>query len=76
MTRARIREDLDRIVAAARELLAGSVTYEQSLRDYFPALVAAHGGRRRRDLVDRRRSPRVRLTRSATATPVTVTTPS
>ena len=44
MTGARIREDLDRIVAAARELLAGSVTYEQCLRDYFPALVAAHGG--------------------------------
>ena len=44
MTRARIEQDLDRIVAAARELLAGSVTYEQCLRDYFPALVAAQGG--------------------------------
>jgi hypothetical protein len=44
MTAARVRDDLDRIVGAARELLAGSLTYEQSLRDYFPALVAAHGG--------------------------------
>ena len=44
MTRARIEQDLDRIVAAARELLARSVTYEQCLRDYFPALVAAQGG--------------------------------
>jgi hypothetical protein len=44
MTASRIREDLDRIVAAAQELLDGSLTYEQSLRDYFPALVAAHGG--------------------------------
>jgi hypothetical protein len=44
MTRARIEDDLGRIVAAARELLAGSVTYEQCLRDYFPALVAAQGG--------------------------------
>lgn len=41
---ARIREALDRIVAAARELLAGEGGYEQCLRDYFPALVAAHGG--------------------------------
>jgi hypothetical protein len=31
MTTARVREDLDRIVAAARELLDGSLTYEQSL---------------------------------------------
>lgn len=44
MSGARIRDDLDRIVATARELLAGEVTYEQCLRDYFPALVAAHGG--------------------------------
>lgn len=44
MTRARVGEDLERIVAAARELLGGSLTYEQSLRDYFPALLAAHGG--------------------------------
>lgn len=44
MTGARIRDDLDRIVAAARELLDGSLSYEQSLRDYFPALRAALGG--------------------------------
>jgi hypothetical protein len=44
MTTARIRDDLDRIVDAVRELLDGSLTYEQSLRDYFPALLAAHGG--------------------------------
>jgi hypothetical protein len=43
MTAARIRDDLDRIVAAARELLDRSVSYEQSLRDYFAALLAAHG---------------------------------
>ena len=46
MTGARVRDDLDRIVAAARELLDGSLTYEQSLREYFPALLAAHGGDR------------------------------
>ena len=44
MTAARVRDDLDRIVAAAQELLDGSLTYEQSLRDYFAALVAAYGG--------------------------------
>jgi hypothetical protein len=44
MTTARIRDDLDRIVAATSELLAGSLTYERSLSDYFPALIAAHGG--------------------------------
>ena len=44
MTAARIRDDLDRIVAAAQELLDGSLTYEQSLRDYFAALLAAYGG--------------------------------
>jgi hypothetical protein len=44
MTRARIREDLDRIVTAAGELIAGTVDYEQCLRDYFPALAAAHHG--------------------------------
>jgi hypothetical protein len=44
MTGARVRDDLDRIVAAARELLDGSLTYEQSLCDYFPALLEAHGG--------------------------------
>ncbi|AXB47991.1 hypothetical protein [Amycolatopsis albispora] len=44
MSRARIEADLDRIVSAAVELSAGTVSYEQALRDYFPALLAAHGG--------------------------------
>ena len=44
MTRARIREDLDRVVIAARELLTGSLDYEQALREYFPALRAVHHG--------------------------------
>jgi hypothetical protein len=33
MTRARIARDLDRIVTAAGELMRGSLTYEQALRD-------------------------------------------
>jgi hypothetical protein len=44
MTRARIARDLDRIVTAAGELMRGSLTYEQALRDYFPALRTALGG--------------------------------
>jgi hypothetical protein len=44
MTTARIRDDLERIVGAARELIDGSLTYEQSLSDYFAALLDAHGG--------------------------------
>jgi hypothetical protein len=44
MTVARVRDDLDRIVAAAQELLDGSLSYEQSLRDYFAALLATYGG--------------------------------
>ena len=44
MTRARIREDLERITAAAAELIAGTLTYEQALADYFAALLAAHDG--------------------------------
>jgi hypothetical protein len=44
MTRARIADDLPRIVEAARELVDGTLTYEQALADYVPALVAAHGG--------------------------------
>jgi hypothetical protein len=46
MTRARIEDDLERIVAGARALLDGTLTYEESLRDYFSALLAAHGGDR------------------------------
>jgi hypothetical protein len=44
MTRARIDEDLPRIVTAAAELLDGTVPYERCLDDYVAALVAAHGG--------------------------------
>jgi hypothetical protein len=44
MTRARIREDLDAIVAAAAELIAGTLDYEQALQDYFRDLLAAHRG--------------------------------
>jgi hypothetical protein len=40
----RFRDDLDRIVAAAGELLAGTLTYERALSEYFEALLAAHGG--------------------------------
>jgi hypothetical protein len=46
MSGARVREDLGRIVAAAEELLRGSLGYERSLKDYFAALLAAHGGER------------------------------
>jgi len=46
MSHARVREDLGRIVAAANELLCGSVTYERALKDYFTDLVAAHAGER------------------------------
>jgi hypothetical protein len=44
MTERRVREDLDHIIGAARELVGGSVSYEQCLRDYFTALLAAHQG--------------------------------
>jgi hypothetical protein len=44
MSRDRIRRDLDAIVAAATELIGGTLTYDQSLRDYFTALLAAHDG--------------------------------
>ena len=44
MSRARIHDDLGRVIAAADELLRGSLTYEQALRDYFTELLAAHGG--------------------------------
>jgi hypothetical protein len=42
--RARILDDLHRIVTAASELLGGSVTYQQSLHDYFSDLLTAHQG--------------------------------
>ncbi|RFU21491.1 hypothetical protein [Geodermatophilus marinus] len=38
MTRARVRADLDRLVTAARELLAGGPAYEQAVADYFREL--------------------------------------
>ena len=44
MTRARIREDLPRIVTAATELLDDAVSYEQCLADYVAELLAAHDG--------------------------------
>ena len=44
MTERRIRDDLERIVAAARELISGSLSYERALDEYFTALIAAHGG--------------------------------
>lgn len=44
MTGARIAADLDRIVTAAGELLAGTVPYEQALVDYYRDLVPALGG--------------------------------
>jgi hypothetical protein len=44
MSGARIRDDLDAIVSAAAELLDGSLPYERALREYFAALLAAHGG--------------------------------
>jgi hypothetical protein len=44
MSRARIRDDRDAIVAAAVELCAAAVTYDDALADYFHALLRAHGG--------------------------------
>jgi hypothetical protein len=44
MTRARIDEDLPRIVTAAQELIGGAVPYERCLSEYVADLVAAHGG--------------------------------
>jgi hypothetical protein len=44
MSRARIADDLPRIVAAARELLDTTVSYERCLDEYVADLVAAHGG--------------------------------
>jgi len=41
---ARAAEDLDRLVAGARELLAGDLPYERALHEYFRDLRAAHAG--------------------------------
>ena len=44
MSEARVREDLGRLVDAARDLVRGSLSYEQCLRDHFAALLDAHHG--------------------------------
>lgn len=44
MTRARVVEDLDRLVAGARELVTGALPYERALREHVAALVEVHGG--------------------------------
>ena len=44
MTRARIRDDLDRLVAGARELVTGALPYERALSEYFRELRAVHHG--------------------------------
>ena len=46
MSEQRIRDDLGRIVAAAEELVGGSLDYERALREYFDDLLRAHGGDR------------------------------
>ena len=44
MTRARVQEDLPRLVAAAHELVTGSLSYERALSEYFAELKDVHGG--------------------------------
>ena len=44
MSRARIRDELEAIAAAAVELTAGTLAYEDALADYFAALLRAHHG--------------------------------
>jgi len=44
MTRARINDDLPRIVQAADQLLRNAVPYERCLDDYVRDLLAAHDG--------------------------------
>jgi hypothetical protein len=44
MSEERISEDLQRIVEAARELLAGELGYETALREYFAGLLDVHRG--------------------------------
>ncbi|MGL6280291.1 MAG: glycosyltransferase family 9 protein [Gaiella sp.] len=46
MCAARIRDDLDEIVASAERLVAREVDYEQALADYFTRLLACYGGDR------------------------------
>ncbi|HWT25259.1 MAG TPA: hypothetical protein VN213_17275 [Solirubrobacteraceae bacterium] len=42
MMRARVQDDLDRIVATAHELIDGTVSYERCLDDHFADLLDAH----------------------------------
>lgn len=44
MTWARIQDDLERIAAAAAELVDGSLGYERALAEYFSALLGAYQG--------------------------------
>ena len=44
MTRARIHEDLDRVIAAAHALIHGTLPYARSLDDYVADLLDAHNG--------------------------------
>jgi hypothetical protein len=44
MSRARIREDLARLVVAAQELVTGTLPYERALSEYFAELKDVHGG--------------------------------
>ena len=46
MTRARIEEDLPELVEAALALVERRMSYEQSLRAYFPRLLEAYDGDR------------------------------
>jgi hypothetical protein len=46
MTRARIEEDLPRLLAGARELLEGRLSYEDACRRHFEALLVAYRGDR------------------------------
>lgn len=44
----RIREDLPELLDAAERLIAGELSYEETLSDYFPRLLAAYHGDRTR----------------------------
>jgi hypothetical protein len=48
MTRARVEEDLPRLVAGARELLEGRLSYDDAVRRHFEALLVAYRGDRSR----------------------------
>ena len=44
MSAGRIREDLDELLDASEQLIEGTLTYDQTLRAYFPRLLAAYHG--------------------------------